>query len=245
VLGLDAGAFVSSADPPEWARPAVGECVNAHSWPVLAGPPGSARLVLASPIILDDHPQLAPESPTDLFDGTENDEILSLRTLALTDDEKREARATDPRAADLLDALDAMGPAMFERLHGTVRPGGRAPDPPSDAVPTLVTPGTPWWDPAADASVDPDTDTTLVDGRPVARGSAVILMPGAGSDAQDTFLRGAAATVQAVLHDVDGQTHVAVSIDDDPGADLQAAHGRYRYFRPDELAAPAAERSSS
>ncbi len=236
VLGLDAGAFLSSADPPEWARPAVAECVNAHSWPVLAGPEGSARLVLASPIILDDHPQLAPESPTDLFDGTENDEILSLRTLALTDDEKREARATDPRAAGILDALDAMGPAMFERLHGTVRPGGRAPEVADDGIPTLVTPGTPWWDPAADASVDPDTDSTLVDGRPVSRGSAVILMPGAGSDAQDTFLRGVAATVQAVLHDVDGQTHVAVSIDDDPGADLQAAHGRYRYFRPDELA---------
>ena len=234
VLGLDAGVFLSSADPPEWARPAVAECVNQHSWPVLAGPEGSARLVLASPIILDDHPQLAPESPTDLFDGTENDEILSLRTLALTDGEKREARATDPRAAGILDALDAMGPAMFERLHGTVRPGGRAPD--ADAVPTLVTPGAPWWDPAADASVDPDTDTALVDGVPVSRGSAVILMPGAGSDAQDTFLRGVAATVQAVLHDVDGQTHVAVSIDDDPGADLQALHGRYRYFRPDELA---------
>jgi hypothetical protein len=128
---------------------------------------------------------------------------------------------------------------MFERLHGAVRPGGRAPD--EDAVPTPVTPGTPWWDPAADASVDPDTDTTLVDGRPVSRGSAVVLMPGAGSDAQDTFLRGVAATVQAVLHDVDGQTHVAVSIDDDPGAELQAAHGRYRYFRPDELAVPCRE----
>jgi len=244
VLGLDAGAFLSSADPPEWARPAVAACVNRHSWPVLAGPEGTSRLVLASPIILDDHPQLAPESPTDLFDGTENDEILSLRTLALTDDEKREARATDPRAAGILDALDAMGPAMFERLHGTSRPGGRAPEGVQDAIPTLVTPGTPWWDPAADASVDPDTDTTLVGGRSVSRGSAVILMPGAGSDAQDTFLRGAAATVQAVLHDVDGQTHVAVSIDDDPGADLQATHGRYRYFRPDELAVPCRESAS-
>jgi hypothetical protein len=239
VLGLDRGAFLSSADPPRWAAPAVAACVNEHSWPVLAGPlsacsPDRGSLLLATPIILEDHPQLAPESPTNLFDGTENDEILALRTLALTDDEKREARATDPRAAHIVDAVDAMGPAMFERLHGTVRPGGRAPE--ADAVPTLVTPGTPWWDPAADASVDPDTDTALVDGQPVSRGSAVVLMPGAGSDAQDTFLRGVAATVAAVLHDVDGQTHVAVSIDHDPGADLQALHGRYRYFRPDELA---------
>jgi hypothetical protein len=212
----------------------VAACVNAHSWPVLAGPPGDGSLLLATPIILEDHPQLAPESPTNLFDGTENDEILALRTLALTDDEKREARATDPRAAHIVDAVDAMGPAMFERLHGAIRPDGRAPD----DIPTIATPGTPWWDPGADASVDPDSDEALVDGRPIARGSSVILVPGRGSDAQDTFLRGAAATVQAVLHDVDGGTHVAVSIDDDPGADLQATHGRFRYFRPDELAVP-------
>ena len=234
VLGLDRGAFLSSADPPQWAAPAVAACVNAHSWPVLAGRPGDGSLLLATPIILEDHPQLAPESPTNLFDGTENDEILALRTLALTDDEKREARATDPRAAHIVDAVDAMGPAMFERLHGAIRPDGRAPD----DIPTIATPGTPWWDPGADASVDPDSDEVLVDGRPIARGSSVILVPGRGSDAQDTFLRGAAATVQAVLHDVDGGTHVAVSIDDDPGADLQATHGRFRYFRPDELAVP-------
>ena len=254
VLGLDRGAFLSSADPPQWAAPAVGACVNEHSWPVLAGPlsacsPDRGSLVLATPIILEDHPQLAPESPTNLFDGTENDEILALRTLALTDDEKREARATDPRAAHIVDAIDAMGPAMFERLHGTIRPDGRAPSE-NDGIPTIATPGTPfdgraplrcvspWWDPGADASVDPGSDEALVDGHPVSRGSSVILMPGRGSDAQDVFLRGSAATVAAVLHDVDGGTHVAVSIDDDPGADLQATHGRFRYFRPDELAVP-------
>ncbi|HSK57646.1 MAG TPA: hypothetical protein VK935_01210 [Actinomycetospora sp.] len=232
VLGLDRGAFLSSTDPPQWAAPAVAACVNEHSWPVLAGPPGDGSLLLATPIILSDHPQLAPESPTNLFDGTENDEILALRTLALTDDEKREARATDPRAAHIVDAIDAMGPAMFARLHGAIRPDGRAPD----DIPTITTPGTPWWDPGTDASVDPETDEALVDGHPVSRGSAVVLVPGRGGDAQDVFLRGAAATVQAVLHDVDGGTHVAVSIDDDPGADLQATHGRFRYFRPEELA---------
>ncbi|HEY2225908.1 hypothetical protein, partial [Actinomycetospora sp.] len=124
VLALDGGAFVSATDPPEWAAPAVAACVNEHSWPVLAGPEGCTSLLLATPIILADHPQLAPESPTDLFDGTENDEILTLRTAALTDAEKREARATDPRAAHIVDAIDAMGPAMFERLHGAIRPDG-------------------------------------------------------------------------------------------------------------------------
>ena len=230
LLAVDDGAFLSSVDPPEWAAPAVAACVNEQSWPVLAGPEGCDTLVLASPIILPDHPQLAPESPTNLFDGTENDEILTLRTMALTEAEKREARATDPRAATIVDTVDAMGPEMFERLHGAIRDGGRAAE-----VPTLVTPGTPWWDPAADASVDPGTDSVLVDGREVARGSSVVLMPGHGGDAQDEFLRGLRATVQAVVHDVDGQTHVAVTIDDDPGADLQSVHGRFRYFRPDEL----------
>jgi hypothetical protein len=223
VLALDRGAFLSSADPPEWAAPAVRVCTNEHSWPLLAGPPGDGSLLLASPIILSDHPQLAPESPTNLFDGTENDEILALRTLAMTEEEKREARATDPRAAHIVDAIDAMGPEMFERLHGTVRPGGRAPE-------------TPWWDPGADASVDPESDSVEIDGVAVARDSAVILVPGRGADAQDEFLRGAAATVAAVVHDVDGGVHVAVTLDDDPAADLQRAHGRYRYFRPDELA---------
>jgi hypothetical protein len=230
VLALEGGSFVSSTDPPEWAAPAVGACVNEHSWPVLAGPEGCTSLLLATPIILADHPQLAPESPTDLFDGTENDEILTLRTAALTDAEKREARATDPRAADLLDAIEAMGPAMVERLHGVIRPDGRAPD----EVPTLTVPDEPWWDPAADASVDPASDAVLVGDVEVRAGSAVVLWPRSGGDAQDLFLRGRRGTGQAVLPDV-GLVHVAVSLDDDP-ADVQTAHGRFRYFAPDELA---------
>jgi hypothetical protein len=77
---------------------------------------------------------------------------------------------------------------------------------------------------------------------PVAKGSAVLLRPGPGpsgqsTDAQDAFLAGMRATVQAVLHDVDGAVHVAVSVDGDPAAELQLAHGRFRYFRPDELEA--------
>ena len=88
---------------------------------MLAGPDECRDLVLSSPIILYDHPQIAPESAGDLFDATEIDEILTLRTMALTDEEKREARATDPRAADLIDRLDGLPPEMMERLHGAVR----------------------------------------------------------------------------------------------------------------------------
>jgi hypothetical protein len=121
LLAVSAGGFLSATDPPEWALPATRELDNRYTWPVLAGPPERCDLLLSSPIILADHPQLAPESPTNLFDGTEIDEILSLRTLVLTDEEKAEARATDPRAATVVDAVDAMPPEIWERLHGAIR----------------------------------------------------------------------------------------------------------------------------
>ena len=82
--------------------------------------------MLSSPIILYDHPEVAPESPGDLYDATEIDEILALRVLTLTDEEKSEARGTDPRAAAIIDRCDDMPPEVWERLHGTVRPVGPA-----------------------------------------------------------------------------------------------------------------------
>ena len=90
--------------------------------------------------------------------------------------------------------------------------------------------------------MDPETDSVVIAGVAVARGSQVVLAPGLRrSDAQDMFLTGRTATVAAVLFDVDGNTHVAVTIDDDPGAEISAAHGRFRYFSPDELAPLGAE----
>ena len=246
LVAVTAGAFLSATDPPEWALPATRALDNRHTWPVLAGPEGRSDLLLSSPIILADHPQLAPESPTDLFDGTEIDEILSLRTLVLTDEEKAEARATDPRAAAVVDAVDAMPPEIWERLHGairTVRPAAAAGPGPAGAPDDILgarddavfATDVPWWDPGADTSVDPETDAVLVGGTPVAKGSTVLLRPRPGGDAQDRFLDGLPATVHAVLHDVDGEVHVAVSVDDDPAAELQVAHGRFRYFHPDEI----------
>ena len=235
LIALTAGAFLSATDPPEWALPATRALDNRHTWPVLAGPEGRSDLLLSSPIILADHPQLAPESPTDLFDGTEIDEILSLRTLVLTDEEKAEARATDPRAAAVVDAVDAMPPEIWERLHGAIRtlhPAGPADVPARDPV---FDTDVPWWDPGADTSVDPETDAVLVGGTSVAKGSRVLLRPRPGGDVQDRFLDGLPATVHAVLHDVDGEVHVAVSVDADPAAELQVAHGRFRYFHPDEI----------
>ncbi|GGV23262.1 hypothetical protein GCM10010182_52110 [Actinomadura cremea] len=237
------GAFVSLLEPPQWAEHATRECTNVHTFPVLAGPEGARGLVLSSPILLYDHPRIAPESPGDLHDATEIDEILSLRTMTLTDAEKREARATDPRAAEILDRVDAMPHEVFERLHGAVRslgpPPGRAPAPPEPEADR-----TPWWDPGADASVSPDTDAVTVDGVAVSRGSRVRLRPRAhGTDPQDRFLDGRTAVVEAVLLDVDDACHLAVSLEDDPAAELNQWYGRFRYFAPDEIEPLADERS--
>ncbi|MBO0816681.1 MAG: hypothetical protein J2P30_16260 [Actinobacteria bacterium] len=240
LIGVAGGSFLSLTDPPEWAAGEVAACVNVGAWPVLAGPPECRDLMLSSPVILYDHPEVAPESAGDLFDATEIDEILTLRTLALTDEERQEARATDPRAADLIDRLDDLPPEMLERMHGAIRylsPGpGKAPA----APPTFTEPGestpAPWWDPGSDTSVSPETDHVLVAGVTIARGSRVRMRPGARrTDAQDLFLTGREALVEAVLHDVDGQVHVAVSPVSDPLAELQRNHGRFLYFAPDEL----------
>lgn len=238
VLAVTDGEFISLLDPPHWAKPAAESCRNERTWPVMVGESGRRDVLLISPIILYDYPQIAPESAGDLFDGTEIDEILTLRTMTLTDEEKAEARATDERARVLMDRVDSMPPEMLDKLHGAIRYLGETPgirkEP--DPIETITTPGTPWWDPATDASVDPETDSVTIAGVEVAKGSKVVLMPGSRrADAQDMFLEGRTATVAAVLLDVDGNTHVAVTIDDDPGAEISAAHGRFRYFAPDEL----------
>ena len=230
LLHVDDGSFVSMVDPPEFARAAVAACTNVHTWPVLVGAADDRSTVLSSPIILSEHPEVAAESPGDMFDATEIDEILALRVLTLTDEEKREARGTDARAAAIIDRVDDFPPEVFERLHGSVRSLRSVPDQPE---------ALPWWEPAVDAAVNPWEDTVRIGAIDVGKGSKVRLRPGeiAGrrTDAQDLFLVGRTATVEGVFHDVDGDQHVAVVLDDDPAADLHQWHGRFLYFHPDEV----------
>ncbi|MER7771132.1 hypothetical protein [Kitasatospora sp. NPDC096140] len=229
LLGLEQGRFVSATDPPEWARAEVERCRSRHTWPVLAGPPGERGVVLSSPIILEDHPKVAPESLGTLYDATEIDEILALRTAALTEEEKREARGTDERAAAVIDLAESMPPEVLERLHGAIR-GLR------DLTGGAADGEQPWWDPGNDPAVDPERDRVQLGGHAVGAGSRVVLRPGRRrTDAQDLFLDGRTGVVEAVLHDVDGSVHLAVTVEDDPGADLWRAQGRFRYFQPDEV----------
>ena len=230
LVSVEGGAFVSQLDPPQWATGYVAACENVGVYPVLAGPPGSRALVLASPIILYDHPQVAPESQVAFCDATEMDEMLTLRTLTLTDEEKRQARGSDPRAAALIDHVEDLPPELLERLHGAIRSmtgTARRETPPEEQLP--------WWDPGQDADVSPETDGLLVAGTTVRRGVQVRLRPGTRSaDAQDMFLVGRTATVAAVFSDVDGGSHLAVTLDD-LAEDGYNPHGRYLYFAPDEV----------
>jgi hypothetical protein len=234
LLGVRDGDFVSLLDPPAWAQPAAGACSQHRCWPVLAGPEGQTDVLLISPIILYDHPAVAPESSVALYDSTEIDEILTLRVLTLTDEEKAEARATDPRAAAVIDRCEAMTPEDLQQLHGALRNPHAFGADPSEAW-TTAGEDVPWWNPAAEASVRPDTDAVVINGVAVARGSRVRVHPKRRADAQDLFFGGQTGRVTSVHFDVDGSTHVGLVLEQDPAADLHEGYGRSFYYAPDEL----------
>lgn len=226
--------FVSLLDGPSWAAADAASCAASRCWPGLIADEDGADAVLVSPIVLGDHPAIAPESPGDLFDATEIDEILTLRIRTLTEQEKADARGTDARAAAILDRCDTMTDDVLAGLHGARRPTAT-----DDVLPVFAELDDdgelPWWDSRADARADPARDAVMVAGVPVSRGSRVLLRPSRRADAQDLFLAGATAVVARVYFDVDGGTHVAVALEDDPGRDLYDTTGRFYYFAPDEV----------
>jgi hypothetical protein len=126
LLRCRGGRFVSLTDPPNEHAPVAARCANRGTWPVLVGEPGARDRLLSSPIILEDYPRVAPESPGDLFDGGEIDQLLVLNILSLTDEEKAEMRASDPRAREILERTERLGPDELMRLHGAVREFGLA-----------------------------------------------------------------------------------------------------------------------
>ena len=234
------GEFVSLLEPPVSAVGAVARCGQHRCFPVLAGPPGERDLVLVSPIILYDHPKIAEQSEGALYDSTEIDEILTLRVMTMTDEEKAAARATDPLAAQIIDRCDSMSPEAMLNLHGVLR-NPHTPTEEPGLIPEIPK-GVEWWDPLADSAVRPDLDAVLVNGVRVTRGSRVRLRPSRRADAQDLFFADRIARVTSVHEDVDGDQHVGVVLEDDPAADLHDWYGRYLYFAPDEVE-PLSERN--
>jgi hypothetical protein len=237
------GEFVSLLEPPDSAAAAVSRCVQHRCFPVLAGRSGERDLVLISPIILYDHPEIAEQSEGALYDSTEIDEILTLRVMTMTDEEKSQARATDPLAAQLIDRCDSMSPEAMQQLHGILRNphagaqgrGELDEQMRSAGLIPEIPDGVDWWDPLADNAVRPDVDAVLVNGVRVAAGSRVTLRPSRRADAQDIFFAGRSARVTSVHEDVDGQKYVGVIVEDDPDVEMPDSYGRYLYFAPDEV----------
>ena len=237
--------FVSLLEPPDDAAEAAARCHQRRCWPILAGAPGTTGVVLGSPIILYDYPEVAEESAGALFDSTEIDEILTLRVMTMTDDEKAQARATDPRAAEIIDRCDQMSAADLQQLHGVLRDPRPAPTALSGGAehadlrnvdpPDFDTGDVPWWDPAADENVQPEVDAVMIDGVSISRGSLVRVHPSRRSDAQDLFYADQVARVAVVVSDVEGNIHVGLVLVDDPATDMHDWYGRYFYFAPDEL----------
>ncbi|MCZ4077138.1 hypothetical protein O1W68_04220 [Rhodococcus sp. H36-A4] len=227
LLTCENAEFVSLLEPPDNAVDIAASCTQSRCFPVLSGALGATDVILASPIILYDYPEIATQSDGALFDSTEIDEILTLRILTLTDEEKAQARATDPLAAQIIDRCESMSPESLQQLHGVLRD--------QDGLVPELPEGVPWWDPEADTAVRPDVDAVLVNGVRVSKGCLVRLRPSRRADAQDLFSAGRTARVATVHADVDGDIHVGVTLLDDPAADLHDWYGRYLYFAPDEI----------
>jgi hypothetical protein len=128
LLGTQGGEFVSLLDPPEKFRAAAAGCQNKGAFPVLVGEEGRRDMLLCSPIILYDYPQIAPESAGDFFDGTEMDEMLALRVLTLTDEEKQEMRQGDVRARAILERTETLPAEHLMKVHGAIRGMRRVPN---------------------------------------------------------------------------------------------------------------------
>lgn len=76
----------------------------------------------------------------------------------------------------------------------------------------------------------------IIDGILYSKGDKVKLMLGKRrSDTSDIFLNGRIATIEVIHTDYDNKIHLAVTMDDDPGQDLQRDLGMYLYFSPEEV----------
>jgi hypothetical protein len=232
LLHVTNGRFLSVLDPPEGLAEASGALRNLHTWPVLVGDqsvdPQRSQLVLSSPIILYDFPAVAPQSEADTCDSLEIDELMMLSVRSLSDAERAEAKATDPRAKAIVERAERFDADELSRLHGTLAQDKRGVGRDDDPFGALDLPG---------------IDCVYVDGVKIAKGSSVILRPKRRADAWDLFLDGKVATVRAVHQDVENLMYVAVTVDDDPASDLHDWYGRSFFFYPDEVE-PVAEEAA-
>jgi hypothetical protein len=202
ILELDGGEFFSLMDPPESHTELAATCSNIGTWPVLVGDKekGEAATMLSSPIILYDYPEIAPESPGEFFDATEIDEILALRVLTMTDQEKWEMRQLDEHAREILDRTEALPEEDFWKMHGTIR-GHKF---------------------SGEDFYNPNTrlDSVTVQGMDLMVGDRVRIRPQGRADIMDLALEGKIAVIESIEQDAENRVHLALVLEDDPGKDL-------------------------
>jgi hypothetical protein len=230
------GSFVSLLETPPQFSAFANSCANQGVFPVLVGDPGDRTLMLCSPIILYDYPAVAPESVTDFCDGTEMDEMLALRVLTLTDAERDEMRAADPRSRSILERTEGVPEEYLLKLHGAIR--GMQPSTSSSGHSDSLV-GDPMnaiqpWNPFGEK---PAVESVNVFGIALRKGDRVRIWPQKRADILDMTVEGKLATIEAIEQDLEDHVQFAVVFDDDPGKDMgllrQAGH-RF-FFSPDEI----------
>jgi hypothetical protein len=190
--------------PLERGDDGVAGCCQVNTWPVLATKEDDA--LLAPTIMLPDHPELAPESVNDFFDGTEIEEALVLHIQALSDQEREEIAAQDPKVREMLARADATTPQQLMDLHGRVR----IEDPPGEREVTY-------------------------EGITYKRGDKVILRPPKDADVYDKMLEGRKATIHRLFLRIDDRLHLGVTVDDDPMQEILGESGRFLFFFSEEV----------
>lgn len=202
IIQVTGGSCLSLLDPPPQYAAAAKDCQNIGCWPVLVGDEEKHEndTMLASPIILYDYPKIAAESAGDLFDGLEIDEILTLRVMAMSDDEKVEMRQVDEQARRILERTENLPSEHLLKMHGAMRN----------------------LRPVAEDFFNPKTklETATVGGKQVKAGDRVRIRPKKRADVMDMALDGKVAVIEAVEQDVEGGVQLALVIEDDPGIDL-------------------------
>ncbi len=227
LLGISGGEFVSLLNPQEGYSESVAACTNSGVFPVLVGIEPERTMMLCSPIILYDYPQIAPESEGDFFDGTEMDEMLTLRVLTLTDAEKEEVRNGDPRARKILERTENLTPEMMLKAHGVVRSlrqmHGVRDEPFGE------------WNPFVETKAPPESVTVF--GVSLRVGDRVRIWPQKTADVMDMALKGKVAVIEAIEQDFEDQVQFAVVLDDDPGREfgMMRQPGHRFFYSPEEV----------
>ncbi len=237
VLEADAGRFASPLERDGIAGAAVAACESVNTWPVLAT--ADDRAILAAPIILPEHPSVAPESLGNLFDNTEIEEALLLHVQVLSDAEREEIAAQDPAVRAMIAKAAATTPEEMISLHGKMTPVGQETerggfDSPYQASPPLPPDPGP---PAEPGHPNPGEQTLEIEGKRFRKGGKVVLRPGTERDVLDRMLDGRTATIERLYIDYEDGAHVAVTVDDDPAQELFRETGRYLFFKAAELEA--------